>query len=406
MLRRILPAPLALFLLTLGALLSFARPASAYPWMIRHEYTTCGLCHTDPSGGGLLTAYGRAQSAVLLSTQFGEPDENPGKFKDFLFGVIPDNEHLLMQGWVRGGYIANRTGGGAFGKDAADERFLQMRADLGAQLKFSRFRASGMVGYASGEDSAVFYSQQAWVNGGSGGHVVAREYWAAYDNEDDTLTIRAGRMNLPFGIRNVEHTLLARSLTRTDTNQNQQHGVSVSYVSDTNRGEVMAIAGNFQLGPDTYRERGYAGFFEHTFDGKYAAGLSSKVTYAGTDAFRLTPKTLNQAHGVFGRLTPVKKLVVLAEADVLVQGSKDVKTQLGGVGYVQADVEPIQGVHVLGTLEAANQGADEEKTRYRAWLSAWWFVVPHLDIRGDIIRGMQSGQDASMTYLAQLHLYL
>ncbi len=29
--------------------------ASAYTWMVRHNYTGCGACHLDVSGGGVLT---------------------------------------------------------------------------------------------------------------------------------------------------------------------------------------------------------------------------------------------------------------------------------------------------------------------------------------------------------------
>ncbi len=397
--RRLLPAPLALFLLTLGVLLSLVRPAAAYPWMIRHEYTTCGLCHTDPSGGGLLTAYGRAQSAVILSTQFGKPTDDPGKFKDFLFGVVPNNEHVTLQGWAREGAILNRSGG-----VTRDKRLLAMRYDLGAQVKFSPIRASAIVGYAPNDSAA--YSQQAWVNGGSGAHVVAREYWVGWDNEDETITVRAGRMNLPFGIRNIEHTLYTRTLTRTDSNQNQQHGVSVSYSSDTNRGEIMAIAGNFQLHPDGFRERGYSAYLEHTFAAGYTGGLSSLVTYASKSPGAGNPRLIRQAHGVFGRLAPFKPLVLLVEADAVVQGIKDQPTQLGGVGYLQADVEVIQGVHVMGTFEVANSGADNEKTTFRPWGSLWWFIAPHVDLRGDVIYKIQSGFDSTTTFLGQLHIYL
>ena len=38
------------------ALTTFSSSARAYPWMIRHGYTGCTPCHTDPSGGaGALT---------------------------------------------------------------------------------------------------------------------------------------------------------------------------------------------------------------------------------------------------------------------------------------------------------------------------------------------------------------
>src|SRR5580700_10209054 len=55
----------------------FASNAHAYPWMIRHGYTGCAPCHTDPSGGaGALTEYGRAQSDLLLRMRYGKSSES------------------------------------------------------------------------------------------------------------------------------------------------------------------------------------------------------------------------------------------------------------------------------------------------------------------------------------------
>ncbi len=58
-----------LVLVVLGVLLSSGR-AQAYPWMIKHGYTLCATCHNDPSGGELLTGYGRVLSAEVLSTHW------------------------------------------------------------------------------------------------------------------------------------------------------------------------------------------------------------------------------------------------------------------------------------------------------------------------------------------------
>src|SRR5215831_5235203 len=54
----------------LMSLLLSPRSARAYPWMIRHDYTACAQCHVDPSGGGPLTAYGRAMGEVILRTRY------------------------------------------------------------------------------------------------------------------------------------------------------------------------------------------------------------------------------------------------------------------------------------------------------------------------------------------------
>ncbi|HSU39568.1 MAG TPA: hypothetical protein VLJ38_08370, partial [Polyangiaceae bacterium] len=63
--RRVLVAALPLW-----CVLFTARPAHAYSWMIRHGYSGCPVCHADPSGGETLTAYGRAQSDLLLRTRW------------------------------------------------------------------------------------------------------------------------------------------------------------------------------------------------------------------------------------------------------------------------------------------------------------------------------------------------
>ena len=89
-------------------LLLVAKPASAYPWMIRHEYTGCGQCHVDPDGAGLLTEYGRAQGETLLRTQYtaASPDEEPGRVKDFLWGAVKTPEWLLLGGSFRPALLA------------------------------------------------------------------------------------------------------------------------------------------------------------------------------------------------------------------------------------------------------------------------------------------------------------
>src|SRR5258707_8611000 len=50
----------------------FPSRAHAYSWMIKHGYSGCPVCHADPSGGELLTSYGRLQSGLLLRMHYGK----------------------------------------------------------------------------------------------------------------------------------------------------------------------------------------------------------------------------------------------------------------------------------------------------------------------------------------------
>ncbi len=385
------------FLIVLG-LWFLPAQALAYPWMIKHEYTSCGTCHADPSGGGLLTTYGRAQSAVLLSSFFPNTDGEPTRFAAPAFGAVPDSEDVLVGGFVRNGVIWNYAQG-----ELVDRRWLQMRADLAAQVRLGRLRASGMLGYQRSESAAL--AQRAWVTReASWGNLVSREHWIGYE-VDDTVLVRAGRLNLPFGLRNVEHTSWVRAATRTDTNQSQQHGLAASFVGERWRGEAMAIAGNFQLAPDRYRERGYSAFVERTIGARSAVGLSSLVTRASRDVE--SPAALTrQAHGAFSRIGIAAPLVVLAEADALVRASSAERNVLGYVAWIQADVEPVRGLHAVTAFELERPAVAARALGAGVWLGAAWYPAPHFELRIDAIRRGSDDAIATTTLLAQAQLYL
>ena len=100
--KRLMSVRLALFLVTFATAMSHSPPAFAYAWMIRHGYTGCITCHADPSGAGLLTPYGRAQSDLLLRTHYtsGTPEE-PAKSAGPVFGLISPPDSLLLGGQFR-----------------------------------------------------------------------------------------------------------------------------------------------------------------------------------------------------------------------------------------------------------------------------------------------------------------
>jgi hypothetical protein len=352
---------IAFFVLTLA----LGRTAAAYPWMLRHGYTGCATCHVDPSGQGLLTEYGRAQSELVLSTRYGAaPDQEPGRIKDAFFG-LPTPDWLTAGGWGRDAY--------------------------------------GTLGFATQSSAAL--SEKAWVTTSTTGpNLVSREHWIGVDLSDETMLLRAGRMNLPFGLRNVEHTSWVRSETRTDVNQAQQHGVALAANGERWRGEVMAILGNFQMNPDSLRERGGAAYVEHVLGEHFTVGLSTKVTHAAADPALVSGVT-RQAHGPFVRYAPVKPLVVLAEGDLLVASPSGTGPGVGGVGWLQLDLEPWQGVHFDLAGETLRHADVVGPTGLGAWASIGWFFFPHFDARFDTIVHGAASSPTTVSYLLQMNAY-
>lgn len=389
-----------------------APSAFAFPWMVKHHYGACGSCHVDPSGGGQTTAYGRAQADVLVRWKAqrpppGEEAEVPRSANFLWFLELP--EALNLSGNVRVGEglaVALQPGAQVASLGAPVGVPLLMATDLYATVAVDRFVFHGTGGFGVHSPAAVVAPRCTSPCGPS---FVAREFWAGLKLADEAVTVRLGRLNLPFGLRNAEHTSWVRapSHTRTDLNTAQQVGLAVAYNSETLRGEVMGIAGNFQLGPDVYRERGYSAFAELTLAPSAYIGLSSLVTTAGADAMLGTSvATLRHAHGLFARYAPTEALALLAEVDFLAWVARPQLDRLGFAALLQADWEPVVGLHLIGLLEAAHAGAQVGPS-LGAWASVAWYFAPHCELRVDnLVRRSSAGAPATYTLLAQLHFFL
>ncbi len=467
---------LALLLLVPLVALFVPREAQAYTWMIKHGYQGCNACHTDPSGGELLTAYGRMQSEAVVSMPWGSSEESAslrtprlarsplslaarakladkdgnaeenvdleddaaaatdgegtegeaegseastesaapeeegypdglGPITPFLFRLWEPPDWLTLGGSYRHMNIITPQGEEKF-------RTFPMMMDVYGQLQFGSFKAGGSLGGARvAAGSPYARPAQITTNQGKDWNLISRTHYVGYDITD-SLSVRAGRLNLPFGVRIPEHTMWVRQATRTDRESGQQHGVALHYFAESFRFELMGIAGNYQLNPDQFRERGYVGYFEYYLNPKALLGVSSLVTVAKNDRFVLDGQSMTRmAHGAIFRAAMSESTVFLAEVDALTRS----RFEPGYVAFAQLDWEPTQGLHFMVTGEMLDNGhskatgeqqqpriAGAGKPKVGGWLSAAWWFLPHFDVRLDAIK--RTGEDVYI--LAQLHAYL
>ncbi|HEX3774913.1 MAG TPA: hypothetical protein VHV51_10645 [Polyangiaceae bacterium] len=392
---------LCLALLIFCASFATSKPAHAYAWMIRHGYGQCVQCHVDPSGSGPLTQYGRAMSEILLRTQYSweRRDDEEAKLGQFLFGIVQLPKELDFGGEGR---VAEQFT--KIENTALDREFLWMQLDGHAAVQVGPFVAVGTLGFAPHAALGAALTRSPDSN------LVSREHWlGAWLDDSHSALVRAGRMNLPFGIRTIEHTLGVRSFTNTDINDEQQYGASFAYAGDQLRAEAMGIIGNFQLRPDDFRERGYSAYLEYLPAPHLGFGASSTIVHVKLDEQLLRPEW-RHAHGVFGRWsTPWDPLVLLTEWDYVFDSPQYLPRRSGVVGYLQADLEATQGVHFIATGEAANVSTASVPPSWTGWLSYAWFFAPHADIRLDNIYqslATSSGRTGALTFLVQAHVFL
>src|SRR5258708_37098834 len=101
-------------------------------------------------------------------------------------------------------------------------------------------------------------------------------------------------------------------MSRTDVDATEPYGVALSFGRDQLRGELMGIAGNFQIRPDDFRDRGYSLYVEYAPLTTVALGVSSLFTRATRDiGYGVTD--YRYANGPFLRYSPLQELVFLAE---------------------------------------------------------------------------------------------
>lgn len=370
--------------------------------MIRYRYTGCSGCHVDPSGAGPLTHYGRVIGDTLLAPPLSdaeEPSTGP------LFGAVKTPDWLNVGFDGRALWLRSKAGWGGVntGSVPMTRRLIWMQADASAAIDVSSFIAVGSIGYAP--EGALGAALTREVEG----NLVSRQHWVGYRFESPGLTLRAGRMHLPFGIRTLEHTLWARNLTRTDINDDQQYGLALAFSREMIRGEVMAIAGNFQLRPDDYRERGYSAFIEAAVFDQLAVGASSLITHRDLDPTTFA-ETWRHAHGAFARwVTPWEALVLQGEWDYLLSSSREHYYWRGNAAFLQADLEFSPGMHVQAIVEGNKVGSRRRFWGHSGWLSYWWFFMPRADVRLDAIYssvGSAGGNQRLFTLLLQGHVHL
>jgi hypothetical protein len=391
-----------LVLMILGFSLAYGDQAHAYAWMIKHGFSKCGSCHTDPSGGETLTKMGRTESEYLLSAG-GDSFDLPSKSAQFLWGAIDEPENVRLGGSYRHMLLYTAPVPGL----PSTVRQFPMQLDVYGSATFGKFVLGASLGVARGIEGAT-HVRGAQLNHeqGKGWIALSRTHYLGLWLTPEAL-LRVGRLNLPFGVRIPEHVMWARESTRTDRESDQQHGVSLTYSRGRWRTDTMIVIGNFQINPDRYRERGITTSIAYLLTPKLELGGSALLTRAQEDAFTRVPNSVRYAYGVNGRYGLSSQISVLGELDLLKEKGRD----RGITGFVQADYEPLRGLHLMLTGEVLDQGLLQDgdtlavrgagAARYGSWVTIDWFLATHFELRLDGVMR----QDDVFHGQAQAHIY-
>lgn len=375
---------LALAIVAVG-LCASAR-AEAYPYFQLSSGTdTCAACHFAPAGGGLLTDWGRGESADTISR---------GGDGDFLHGLWSEPDWLAIGGDLRFAGVADDAGS----TSGATTAVFPMQADLAARISAGDFSLNGIVGVIGSAHAAQVQAGMSTGASGVNSWLFSREHYVAWQPGPTGPYARAGRFYAPFGLRLPDHTTYVRRYTGYNLLE-ETYGLGAGWIGHHGEVHVTAFVSDpLQWAPRS--EVGAAALAEWRHHGA-SYGLSVRATTS--DATRrvlgsLTYKRWMEGPGLLWLLEVDGGVEQLREAGVS-------RPQL--MAYAGPVWIPTQGLYTGVAYELYDEDLKVSGVARHA-VSAWASFYPraHFEI-GLLGRAQVIGaSDHAMTALLQVHYYL
>ena len=361
-----------------------AATASAEPIFLSKQYPRCTSCHYSPSGGGLLTPYGRSLSREEIST-FGRrgaagatPGEASRSEESFLFGALGSDSPLQLGLDIRPSHLDLNVPGRAI----ADRNFL-MNLDLQAAWQRARWTAYGSVGRKPT----------------GGGELVSYEHWVAYQ-VSDALSVRGGRFLPAYGVRFADHTSFTRE--GLDLAQDDQvYGVEVGVSTDRSLLQLSVGPGR----ADSLAAG--SGRAALTASGRFQVDLSPRTVVVGSMLYRgatdVGPRSTDT--GVSFGYAPARWLATWTHADLRLQ-----RLAASDRSYIvanQTSVEAWRGIWLRVSPQVRWTAGDPRGEVRRMVYGLDFYPRTHWHVNLSYYRDHRRfGDLRTQALLAQLHLYL
>jgi hypothetical protein len=356
--------------------------AEAEPMFLSRQYTRCTTCHYSPTGGGLLTPYGRSLSRQDLSTTGrSDPGQPPGKEEAFLWGALGDALGPVQVGIdVRPAHLGLDFGGGT-----TTTRDFFMNGDL-----LAAYRVNGWTVY--GEVGREPLSPE-------GSKIDSYEYWVSYAPEKG-IGFRVGRFLPAYGVRLADHT----AFTRTSMGLNTYDQVYGLELSRTGEHDLLQASVGPGRADSILHDDGRRAF---TATARYQRDLGSRsvlvVSGLYRDASRIDVR--NGAGGLAFGFAPASRLSTWTEADAQFrQGSP------GAPAYTLLNETAFEVYRGLWLKVSPQLRTDYSNTSGGAWRMAFeadLFPRTHWNVDVSYYRDKNRTSDiVTKIFLAQLHLYL
>lgn len=333
-------------------LIFFLPKAFSYSELSRHGYVNCTTCHLSPSGGSLLTPYGRELSKAALSTWGGKTEQY------FVYNALPSlskSERVLVGAYIRGlqAYKTDNT--------ANEARAILMQADLDAAFNSQNWAIAGSLG-----------RQELRKGLESDSRLFSRRHYALYRITPNNQ-IRAGKFLKFYGLNDPNHQMYVRRFLNFGFDS-ESYNFEYSYQGETISTFATAFFGNFKDPFSLAKEEGVSFSANYFFYDKQKLGVS--LLKASDDISK------RSVSGIWGIFSYHPQFFSMHEIDLQYKSIKsNNQKQNGFVTSNKFNYEPIKGLISFLSYDLANLNPaliSSKKSAYGAGLQL--FPRPHLEI--------------------------
>ncbi len=332
--------------------------------LVRHGYPNCIACHVSPSGGGVLTEYGRALSKDLIST----------------WGV--ENEERLGHGWIAPLPNWLQLGGDLEfiqtyknNPQVTEAKNFWMENELEAALHFGKFYLDANLGVQRGPANTPHLYD-----------FISSRHFLGYSFTDE-LSLRFGKFTPAYGLNLANHTAFTRAPLGFD--QGMEHlNLESAYLGEKFDFFLTALLGQADVegaaiespNDPSLDERGLALSSSRWILEKYKLGVS--FLYATANAYRRT------LFGFFGTLKLPENFYLLSEWDWQSKTLRDSGQNASGPAlYNQLGCEIFKGMNLYFMQEETYLDITSLLSRDESYGAGFRFYPrPHFEFQAEYRR--------------------
>jgi hypothetical protein len=346
-----------------------------------HGYANCMACHIAPTGGGILTDYGRSLSSELMSTFKTKNFQNP------FYGLAKNTPTIKWGGQIR--QIQTRTEDN--GRKRGQSFLMQNNLEAAAYVK--DFVFVGAVGTNEGPES---------FNPKKGEFLSERHYvlW----NVDNTVRVKAGKFRQTYGLNDPNHARLTKTNLQFGS-QSETYGLELFKFFEEGEVVLSTSLGRIDIPDDFNTEKNVSLQATHYLGGK--SRLTGNVLLGESERTR---RALLGVNGVFPILN--KKNLVRFELDyqmsqTLTGGPKPEKEH-GIFGNILVGRKLFQGMLAYFIYEHAQTDLRESRQSLTTspGLGFQWLPIAHVELQFEHqYRTIVARNNPEHRSFLMLHLY-